>query len=208
MYYLRINKDKTLILNLKTHKKIDSKIIVAIVSSNPKIVVKGGGNCTLYKTNNPEVLRGKVMIQGRELKVRGEIIAKLREFVSAKTNVIVEEHKSTSGIKFTFDPVEDNFGSVRYKWENPYVLKIGAEHPSVRKYLGHLTEDGKYPGINDSVYHALLAEIIAEALAFNILEKKFKKEGQEGMLDYTSTDLYYHKEFSEFLEITHKHLVK
>ena len=207
MYYLRINKDKTLILNLKTHKKVGNKLIVEITSNHPDIVVKGGGNCALNKTDIPGVLRGKIRIQGRQLKAKAEIIARLRDFTHATTNVIVKEHIPSSGINFTFKLVEDNFGSVRYKWENPYMLKIGAEHPSIRKYLGHLTEEGKYPGINDPVYHALIAEVIAEALAFNILEKNFKKEGQEGMLDYASTDLYYHREFSEFLIISHRHLV-
>lgn len=207
MYYLRINKDKTLILNLKTHKKVGNKLIVEIISSHPNIVVKGGGNCALNKTDIPGVLRGKARIQGRQLKAKAEIIARLRDFTHATTNAIVKEHIPLSGINFTFKLVEDNFGSVRYKWENPYMLKIGAEHPSIRKYLGHLTEEGKYPGINNPVYHALIAEVIAEALAFNILEKNFKNEGQEGMLDYTSTDLYYHREFSEFLIISHKHLV-
>ena len=64
-----------------------------------------------------------------------------------------------------------------------------------------------YPGIDSPLYHTVLAEVIAEALAFRILEKQFKREGQEGMLDYTSTDAYYHKHFSEFLSIAHKSLV-
>lgn len=207
IYYLRINKDKTLILNLKTSKKVGNRLIAEINSNHPNIVIKGGGSCVLNKTDFPGVLRGKVKVQGRQLKAKAKIIARLRDFDLATTSVIVKEHIPSSGINFTFELVEENFGSVRYKWENPYMLKIGAEHPSIRKYLGNLTEEGEYPGIKNPVYHALIAEVIAEALAFNILEKNFKKEGQDGMLDYTSTDLYYHREFSEFLKISHKHLV-
>ncbi len=65
----------------------------------------------------------------------------------------------------------------------------------------------EYPGVNSPIYHTVLAEVIAEALAFDILEKKFKREGQDGMLDYAATDAYYHKEFSDFLTIAHKNLV-
>ena len=144
----------------------------------------------------------------RAIKKNGKIKSNIaRPLLAVKTNVVVEEHLLTSGVKFKFEPVEEDFGSVRYKWENPYFLKIGAEHFSIRKYLGKLTEEEKYPGIDNPLYHAVLADVIAEALAFNILEKTFKKEGQEGMLDYASADLYYHREFSEFLIISHKHLV-
>jgi len=207
MYYLKINKEKVLDLRLKTSQKICNRLIAEINSSHQNIVVKGGGNCELKKTNQKGVFKGKVKIQGRQLKAKAKIIARLRDFNIAITSVLVKEHIPSSGINFAFKLVEDNFGSVRYKWENPYLLKIGAEHPSIRKYLGNLTDEGEYPGINNPVYHALIAEVIAEALAFNILERNFKKEGQDGMLDYTSTDLYYHREFSEFLKITHKHLV-
>ncbi len=64
-----------------------------------------------------------------------------------------------------------------------------------------------YPGESSPLYHAVLAEVVAEALAFDILLKRFKRDGQQGMLDYDSTNLYYHKEFSDFLSITHKILV-
>jgi len=130
-------------------------------------------------------------------------------FVPASTRVVVEEHEPVSEVKFKFDPVEDDFGSVRYKWDDktPYRLLIGAKHPSIRRYLGELTEQG-YPGVKDPLYHVVLAEVIAEALAFRILEPVFKKEGETGKLDYTETDTYYHKHFSEFVSIAHKHLAK
>jgi len=53
-----------------------------------------------------------------------------------------------------------------------------------------------------------LAEIIAEALAFRIIEKNFKRDGQDGRLDYSATQYYYYKNFSDFIDITHNFLVK
>jgi len=207
LYHLKINKEKLLILYLRTDKKVSNRIIADTTSNHPEIVIKGGEKCILNRTNIPEILKGKIRVQGRQLKVKGEITARAEGFPPVETTLVVEEHLLTSGVQFKFEPVEENFGSVRYKWENPYFLKIGAEHFSIRKYLGNLTEEGKYQGIDNPLYHAVLADVIAEALAFNILEKTFKKEGQEGMLDYASADLYYHREFSEFLIISHKHLV-
>jgi len=33
----------------------------------------------------------------------------------------------------------------------------------------------------------------------HLIDRHFRRDGQQGMLDYDSTDLYYHKEFSELL---------
>jgi hypothetical protein len=203
LYHLRINKEKTLNLRLKTSTKLNSQAIVEITSDHPEIVIKGGGRFELRETKELGVLIGKCKILGRQLNAKGEITARVEGFKSAKTHVIVEERSVGGGLKF--DPVEEHFGSVRYKWEGS-LLKIGAKHPSIRKYLGIPTEEG-YPGKKSPLYHSVLAEVIAEALAFRILEIQFKREGQEGMLDYVSTDTYYHKHFSEFLTITHKNLV-
>lgn len=208
LYHLRINKEKVLILRLKNVIKPDNRIIAEIVSDHSEIVIKDGGICELHKTGTPGVFIGKIRVLGRQLKVRAEVIARMGRFQPAKTVVIVEERQPVSGIKFKFEPVEDDFGSVRYKWDDKtlYLLRIGARHPSIRRYLGIPTEKG-YPGIDSPLYHTVLAEVIAEALAFRILEKQFKREGQEGMLDYASTDAYYHKHFSEFLSVAHRSLV-
>ena len=162
----------------------------------------------MREADQPGVLTGKCRILGRQLKAKGIITGRVEGFDPARIQVIVEEREHLSGVKLRFEPVEDDFGWVRYKWDDkdPYLLKIGAKHPSIRRYLGVATEQG-YPGIDSPLYHAVLAEIIAEALAFYLLDKQFKREGQAGMLDYASTDAYYHRHFSEFLAITHKTLI-
>ena len=209
LYHLRINKEKTLTLWLKT-AKLETPTMAEITSDHPEIVIKGGGKCQLHETDTPGVLLGKCRIVGRRLKEKGNITAKVEGFGFAQTCATVEERETRSGVRLEFKPDEDDFGSVRYKWgwgeENPYLLKIAANHPSIRRYLGEPTED-IYPGIDSPLYHAVLAEVIAEALAFRILEKQFKVEGQDGMLDYTFVDRYYHKHFSDFLTVAHKILV-
>lgn len=208
LYHLQINKEKSLLLHLKTTAKLDEQIYVEISSDHSEIVVKGGGRCQLRETDKRGIFSGNCRITGRQLKVKGNVTARLKNF-SASTQVVVEEReKPPSGVKLKFKPVEDDFRPLRYKWDNndPYLMLIGAKHPSIRKYLGEPIEQ-VYPGLKSPLYHAVLAEIIAEALTFRILEKLFPKEGEEGKLDYPSTDLYYHRHFSEFLTITHKHLV-
>lgn len=209
LYHLQINKEKTLVLRLKPAAKLDNQIQAEIISDHPaEIVVKGGGKCLLRETDTPGVLVGNCRIIGRQLKAKGTITARVKGFEPEHTRIIVEEREPRSGIDFKSKPVDDYFGVVRYKWDDkePYLLLIAARHPSISRYLGEPTEQG-YLGLNSPLYHAVLAEVIAEALTFRILEKQFIKEGDEGKLDYTSTDSYYHRHFSEFLTITHKHLV-
>ncbi len=208
LYHLRINKEKTLTLRLKTSGKIRHQVIAQITSDRPtQIAVKGGGKCELHKADRSGLFIGKCRITGRQLKAKGEITARVKGFEPAKTHVTVEEQEPKIDFKRP-KPVEDNFSPLRYKWDNndAYLLLIGAKHPSIRKYLGEPTGD-IYPGVDSSRYHIVLSEVIAEALAFRVLEVKFKREGQEGMLDYQSTDLYYHKHFSDFLTIAHEILV-
>lgn len=204
-YRLRINKEKILILWLKTASKLRSPITAEITSDKPEIiVVKGGGKCQFHETDKTGVLIGKCRVLGRQLKAKGNITAEAKGFKPAQTRVAVEEY---GGDRFKFKPVEDDFRPLRYKWDDrkPYLMYIGAQHSSIRKYLGTPT-DGRYPGINSPLYQVVLAEVIAEALAFRLLEKQFKREGVDGMLDYPSTDAYYHRYFSEFLSVAHKYL--
>jgi len=207
LYHLRINKAKTLLLRLRGVAGLDGEIIAEIVSDHAEVVVKGGGRCRLHPSEIPEVLTGRIRIQGRQLKARATITARVEGFEPAETRVVVEERPPVSGLKLRFKPVEEDFGAVRYKWdtEDPYFLKIAARDPSIRRYLGEPTED-RYPGVGSALYHAVLAEVIAEALAFRLLEIHFRRDGQ-GMLDYTSADFHYHRHFSEFLTIAHNDLV-
>ena len=207
LYHLRINKEKTLTLWLKT-AKLETPTMAEITSDHPEIVIKGGGKCQLHKTDTPGVLLGKCRIVGRQVKAKGNITAKIEGFGFAQTRATVEERETRSGVRLEFKPDEEDFSSVRYKWdiENPYLLWIGAKHPSIRRYLGDWTEQG-YPGLADPRYHTVLAEVVAEALAFYVLEKEFKREGEDGMLAYNFVDLYFHKHFSDFLTIAHKILV-
>lgn len=209
LYHLQINKEKALVLRLKTTMKPTDSMVAEITSDHPDIVVKGGGRCILRETDMAGVLQGQCRLLGRQLKAHGKIIARVNSFEPAQTNVEVEERKEPpGGVQLRFEPDERDCGVLRYEWDDkePYLLWIGARHPSIRRYLGEPTDEG-YPGRTFRLYHAVLAEVIAEALAFRLLKIHFTRDGQQGMLDYDSTDLYYHKRFSEFLSIAHKILV-
>ena len=208
-YTLQVKKEKPLALRLKSNDNYGDEIAVELTSDHPEIIIKGGGKCRLKKSNLPNVWAGICRVEGRQLKAKGTITAKVLILI-AQTHIVVEEREPRSGILLKPPkPVEEDFSPLRYKWDmpnDPFQLLIGARHPSIRRYLGE-PKDSEYPGINNPLYHAVLAEVIAEALAFKILERDFKRRGQGGMLYYTDTDLYFHRHFSDFLAIAHKCLI-
>lgn len=208
-YVLQVNKEKSLTLRLKTMSKPTEKVFAQLNSDNPEIVVKGGGRVELKETASPNVWMGVCKVTGRRVKDKGILTARLSEHEPALTHLVVEIREPKSGIDIKTKPVEEDFGSVRYKWDlpkDPYQLLIGAKHPSIRRYLGTPNNGSGYPGVNDVRYHIVLAEVVAEALAFKILEKEFRRKGQGALLGYADTDFHFHRHYSDFLEITHKYL--
>jgi len=206
-YHLAVNKEKLLHLWLKTDKVEQIEYISQIKSDRPDVIIKGGDKCVLRQTEVSNVYFGKCRIIGRRAKVKTHISATVEGFKPAQTEVSVEEKELSSHIQFDFIPDEDDFGSMRYKWDENqrYQLKIAAKHPSIRHYLGMPIGD-TYPGRQTTEYHCVIAEVISEALAFEILERQFKTEGQQGMLNFTSAHTYYHMHFSDFLTVAHRHL--
>ena len=208
-YEIQVNKEKSAFLFLNTSISIGDQVTLEIISSHPDIVIRGGGKCELHRSPGTNLLKGICRLEGRQLKARGVITANLLNFPQAQARVLVGDKEPKSGIRFTFDPVEEDYLQSRYQWDqkDPFHLKIGALHPSIRRYLGEL-QNNDYPGKNSPLYHTVLAEVISEALTFRILEKDFTRKGQDAkFLDFAQTDFYYHRHFSDFVKVAHKCLV-
>jgi len=204
-YHVRLNKEKELILWLKTDIKPKADPLIATLSSNhTEIVIKGGMKCEL-KADTQGIFKGEFRILGRQLKARGRVTALIEGFNPAQTQAIVEEHEDTGRIFRSPEPTEEDFSPSRYKWKTDQLLEIGAKHPTIRRYLGTPDEGEGYPGINSRDYRLVLAEVVAEALAFKMLQEHFKKMGE---LNYDDVDLYYHRDFSDFLSVAHRALVE
>ncbi|HUC20345.1 MAG TPA: hypothetical protein VMR98_02540, partial [Candidatus Polarisedimenticolaceae bacterium] len=206
-YKLETGKEKRLTLRLKTSEK-NPDLSVTVSSTNQTIVAKGGGQCSLRPSKIPGIYTGSIVAVGKQDKTRGVITARLAG-TEADAEIYVDAKKPESGFELRFEPVEENYDILRYKWDvrNPYLLHIGAKHPTVRRYLGELTDDG-YVGIDSPHYRTVLAELIAEALAFRILRTVFDREGENKRLDFGAADLYYHRYHSEFLELAQSMLLE
>jgi len=207
-YYLRYGKPKKIEVFLKSDKKVNN-LTVRLISSKPSdiSVLKGGVNNLRY-TAQQNLYKATFEIEGRRKQASGVITAMVEDIESVSANVLVTD-RDQSGINFNFEPSEDDFGATRYKWDqvDKSKLLIGAKHKSIRRYLGEPKGD-IYPGINSPLYFSVLAEVIAEALAFNLLERAFNHEGEGSRLDYSATDYYYHQYFSKFLGVAHKCLIE
>ena len=207
-YFIIVGKEKKIILRLKIEPPVKDIIISQVSSNHREIIIKGNGQCKLLPKKSLKASIGNFRILGRQLNAKGLVTADIKGFKQVTTEVRVIEKEESSGIKIRFEPVEDDFGKIRYKWDDkdPYLLLIGAKQHSVRKYLGK-PENNIYPGISSSLYHIILAEIIAEALAFRITEQNFIRDGQDRMLEYSGAEYYYYKHFSDFINIAHDFLV-
>jgi len=207
IYHLSVNKEKSLYLWLKLDHAGSAEYLTQIQSGRPDIIIKGGGKCVLRQTDVSNVYSGKCRVMGRRAKAKTDITAITEGSNSARTEVIIEDKEPSSQIHFDFQPDEEDFGSMRYKWDenHPHILKIAAKHSSIRYYLGTPIGD-HYPGRNTSEYHCVIAEVIAEALAFDILERQFRSEGHQGTLNFTTAHTYFNMHFSDFLNMTHKYL--
>ena len=208
IYSVVLGKEKNIHIRLRTNKLIGNNIVCEISSEKPEdVVVKSGGRIKLKESQKKYEFFSTCKVLGRQLNAIAEITAKVKGLGTAKTKVKVVEKEPRSSFLFDFEPVEEDYKSVRYKWDDkrPNFLLIGAKHTAMRRYIGELQEEG-YTGINSPLYYTVIAEVISEALSFRLLESIFRKEGQGGQLDFASTDSYYHKHFTDFLIITHKFL--
>ncbi|MEI6135217.1 MAG: hypothetical protein WCP72_09600 [Desulfomonile sp.] len=208
LYYLPINKDKAIKLFYKSDSEMMDSLNASINMNHNQIVVKGGGKCSLRTTSTRGIMSGSFKVLGHQLNAKGILIAKVDGIASAQTQVVVVEREPSSGLKFKFEVVEEDFWPSRYKWGDREQdrLYVGARHPAIRRYLGEPV-DNSYPGIEDPKYHTILAEVISEALTFKILPPVFSAKGEGARLDAYSTQFFYNRYSSEFLKICHSSLV-
>jgi len=117
-YNIIFGKEKNLALRLKTNPPIESVFIAELFSTHSEIVIKGNHKCKLVPNKSLKYSSGSFRVVGRQLNAKGLISAKVKGLELANTGISVIEKEKSSGIKLRFEPVEDDFGTVRFKWDN------------------------------------------------------------------------------------------
>jgi hypothetical protein len=99
--------------------------------------------------------------------------------------------------------VPDPAGQWRAAWDrdNPNLLKVYAEHPTLARYLGP-REQG-YPGQQQAHFRVLLGEIVADKVVQRILEVKAEANPRL-FSDPQRFFFLYSEEMTTFLPIAHK----
>jgi hypothetical protein len=99
--------------------------------------------------------------------------------------------------------VPDPAGQWRAAWDrdNPNLLKVYAEHPTLARYLG--PRDQQYPGQSQPHFRVLLAEIVADKVVQRILETKAQANPRL-FSDSQNFFFLYSEEMTSFLPIAHK----
>lgn len=175
-YTIQENSRKSLKIFIKKSQLKKKTNIVTVDSSDPNVVVRDGGKCTIKPSSHNYAL-GEISVEGRGTTTpkRPAIITAKYAGEIAKTKVRVIEGKNTGG-RFDFELTSENLGGLRARWADiehkPNLLKISATHPSISKYFG---DEPEFSGQSEPAGRALLAELITENFCVRILNEEMKE---------------------------------
>ncbi len=177
-----------------------------IQSSRPEAVTILRGNALSVKQVTKDVWDGNTQIRGQGVGKSSVVTLSIPTkdgFETANTRVKVVEKEEPSGVSIEIKLVPDPAGQWRAAWDrdNPNLLKVYAEHPTLKRYLG--PREQEYPGQNQPHFRVLLAEIVADKVVQRILEAR----AQENTRLFTDSQKFfflYSEEMTSFLPIAHK----
>ncbi len=158
------------------------------IGTNDATAIGLPGRCRLVPVEGTNYAVGELPIKGRRLKAKAVVRAVL-DGQEAQTEVkVVDRREDRRGPRFEFELVPKDFGAYRAMWGDhegkPNLLLIAGLHESLRRYVGAPNADGSFPGEDNPIYRALLAEIVAEA----VCRKSLQLEAKERPWDFKFAD--------------------
>jgi len=174
----------------------------------------------------PEEGQLEVTVSGRQFQIKGDVrlapkpdfgiaIAKFGVYTKSEGGMatikavlskqIAEAElvaKDPPGVSIKIKLVDIDLKSQRSRWVGN-VLEIAVRHPSIRRYLGLVSEG--FPGQRQKHFRLLLAEVVADAVvrkALSSLEREGEYEGEDADWDFYYSE--YHKMLSKFLPRAHE----
>jgi dipeptidyl aminopeptidase/acylaminoacyl peptidase len=172
------------------------------------VVIMRGRELKVEKIDN-DLWKGEVQVRGRGIGKRSRITLSIPTddgLESTNANVEVVEKEPPPGVSIEIKVVSESMGLWRASWDrnNPNLLKVYAEHPTLSRYLG--SEKEGYPGQKQAHFRILLAEIVAGKVVERILEQKM----ESNVTDFEEPKAYFFhqsEEMTSFLQIAHKIMI-
>ena len=177
-----------------------------IQSSRPEAVTILRGNTLSVKPAAKDAWLGDAQVRGQGVGKSSVVTLSIptKDGVeTANTRVKVVQKEEPSGVSIDIQLVPDPGGQWRAAWDrdNPNLLKVHAEHPTLARYLG--SRQQQYPGQNQPHFRVLLAEIVADKVVQRILETKAQANPRL-FTDSQNFFFLYSEEMTSFLPIAHK----
>ena len=177
-----------------------------IRSARPDVVAILRGNAVSVEQVAKDVWKGEAQVRGQGF-AKSSVISlavPTKDGVeTANTRVKVVEKEEPPGVSIDIQLVPDPAGQWRAAWDrdNPNLLKIYAEHPTLVRYLG--SREQQYLGQDQPHFRVLLAEIVADKVVQRILEAR----AQANPRLFSEPERFfflYSEEMTTFLPIAHK----
>lgn len=141
------------------------------------------GSAKLIPVANSNFARADVVVQGKRLKGKTQIVARANGREATCQIQVVQQDKK--GVPIRFELRDEDFNNYRAIWADhegePNLLLISTPHRSLERYLGPPPD---FEGQNSPVFRLLLAEIIAESVCRKVL----RIDAQEHPWDFRLAD--------------------
>lgn len=193
----------------KRFRRVDWESRQLVESSKQEVVPILRGKALIVQAVAKDIWKGDVQVRGQGVGhssiITLSIPAKDRvETANARVRVVEKEKTPDVSIEIKLEP--EKGGQWRAAWdrENPNLLKVYAEHPTIARYLG-AREEG-YPGQEHPHFRVLLAEIVADKIVQRILQARIESNPRL----FGDTDKFfflYSEEMTSFLAIAHKIMI-
>lgn len=190
-------------------RAVDWNVRGLIQSSRPEAVTILRGNVIAVNPTGKDIWHGEAQVRGQgvgKTSVVSLSIPTKDGVETANTRVKVMEREEASGVSIDIQLVPDPGGQWRAAWDrdNPNLLKVFAEHPTLARYLGPRQE--QYPGQGQPHFRVLLAEIVADKVVQRILDTKAFANPRL-FADLQNFFFLYSEEMTSFLPIAHRSML-
>lgn len=149
-------------------------------------------------------LRVGICVTGRRRNAKATLRARLGA-TTASCAVVVAREESGPNLRIKFDSTPAGIFRAEFEREGDlWWMKIKAEHPAIKRYLGPAPD---YPGQNLIASKAIVAEIVAFEGARMVMERKFPLRGGVEQLDAARLYAEHNRYLAKYLARCHKALV-